>query len=865
MEKEKKEKKSGRGASWSLGDKLKSARRSSKKISNYAFSKLGEGQESIRRRLKRGPKDANTGMLREAHSDTEDDKMSSQSTPLLFSMSASTQNLSSPSLKQGGSRTSRPTPPPKPPRTFKTKDLQDVASECPDSDADEEDICGDKQRDFSIDVLSAIKQVGEACVEDGEPEEGVANGHIPSIAQPSSSSPASSGSSGSKVILRSESSPQLSRSSLSPALNGSETAATTTQNLTETSLRLQTITEDNTTDSAHVDSDHSLPSPAPVPTEETDSQVSVEVVVEGNTVHALSKQGPSTQATPTSLSTSLELSVDASSSTSTNPTPDSSFTTPPTDFSLSDLQQQDPTLLDQDQSTNKRYSIYSTTSADFYSAESSDSSKANSPSPSSDIMLQKALLPMSPRQRELGEEELRALSSMSVETDNFDTPPSSPLSSRSSSPEAGDSTTQTPIHTSYAEKSVTATPTSPGSTPSHTSTASTPKIGHMAANVSTGTLRPSGDSSTLKAGFRLTDIDADGHETYAESLDTCADSHVTGAGSFEVDGHVTDPGTPKASHVASHMTGSNTASNGTVEEDVEAHMEEDVEADGEVHFSIIEEQEETIKSESSDRMLSPHKQLLQKRLSEPGGEAAKPSTREQMLSSSLELGTKNRSRSLTVSCEGATLPLRGKGNKNKGVLSSITSHDDNFGTEYKDEGRRLSNSDGLVSYFSQQDLEDIFKVSAGKYPGDKKIEPLKEGDEEEKENEEEEEEGAVKGEEDVPIEDEKLLKESPGLDVSAASSVFGSTAVTPEQNPTSPEVVIIPPDITPNRVKGHHCCFLYIVIWSPSLSSLPSFPSSFLNLPSPSLPPFPIPPSLLNSSLPPPSLPLPPVSTPVCV
>jgi hypothetical protein len=836
------EKKAGRGASWSLGDKLKSARRSSKKISNYAFSKLGEGQESIRRRLKRVPKASST-VVREALSDTEDDKLNSQSTPLLFSMSASTQNLSSVAQKEGNHRT----PPPKPPRTFKTKDLRDFATECPDSGPGEDDEEVFNDQDFSVDVLSAVKKMNVVCSDDGgggggdggSTEEGVANGQIPS----------------SKVMLRSESSPQLSRSNIMAAQNGDGTAA---QNLAETSPKLQTITEDNVVDSSQVGGDpahtdggpahinggpahtdgapsNSLSSPPALAGEdETDAQVSVEVVVDGDTVHTVPlrrKPDPSTWDSSEQDPSTQEPSLDTSSSfvddlsTPADPASEASFTAP---LSLLDTShaslQQDSALTDLDPDLSKRYSIMSTTSADFYSAESSGGSKQNSPSPSSDMMLCNNLLPLSgSNQSGPGNEDLRAISSLSMDDESFDTPPSSPMTSRSSSTASpdqakGSSATLISNRNSYAEKSVTATPTatpthvsSSTSSPGHTSAASTPKICHLTHNASYANAMRGSDASTstLRAGTYLMDV---GGNDLVESLESDAGTlkrsdddtvetagvetgDTAGTAVAETDGHVMDlPGHTKAR----------------------------IEVDGDVHFSVIEEppKEASVGAE----LQVPTKQPLQRAPSEPGPGQAE--TKEDTFSASLDspLATKTRSRSMTVCYEGSTLPLRGKANKNKGVLSN--SRDDNFSTEYKEEGRRLSSSDGLVSYFSQKDLEDIFNIGPAKYTANEKIETLKEGEEEEEEGEGEreeegegereeegegEEEAAGAAEDTVSMEDDgKGVKESPLNDVSAASSVFGSHAVSPDQ--AEQAIVLIPQDITPNRVKGHHHYLLYCIV-----------------------------------------------------
>ena len=208
----KKLEKSGKLKNWGnsnlgdkLGDKFKSARRSSKKIAGYAWNKIG-GQGTILRRGKRSSKSKEGG--REVHSDTEEgDELSTSSTPLLQSMSASTHNL-----------TLSAVPPPKPPRTFKTKVLGQVANQCPIEDDEEGGglMSMSMEDDFSTDVLNALKKVSSVLDQskaEGEGEgEGkmattsdttvILNGRLPSITSEDLEY---------SFVKRSESSPLLSQ------------------------------------------------------------------------------------------------------------------------------------------------------------------------------------------------------------------------------------------------------------------------------------------------------------------------------------------------------------------------------------------------------------------------------------------------------------------------------------------------------------------------------------------------------------------------------------------------------------------------------------------------------------------------------
>jgi len=234
-------------ASWSmLGDKLKSARRSSKKISSYAMSKLGEGQESIMKRLKKTGRDrASREILRETLSDTEEEPINKVNSSLLYSFSASTHNLSS---KAGGGSNHRSgtnggqkqevnsTPPPKPPRTFKLKSLQDLNdNEDNDSDSGAVETTVDllDHDSLSSEILFAVQSMGISP--NSLDDAALANGRLPST---SSSSSLGSSATDSKFIMRSESSPQLCH------VNNLIRSESSNSNFLSESPRLQTISED---------------------------------------------------------------------------------------------------------------------------------------------------------------------------------------------------------------------------------------------------------------------------------------------------------------------------------------------------------------------------------------------------------------------------------------------------------------------------------------------------------------------------------------------------------------------------------------------------------------------------------------------
>lgn len=742
LEKER-EKKSGRmGWNLGLGDKLKSARKSSKKLSNYAFSKLGEGQEQLRRRLKRNPKDTPM-VLREAHSDTEEDTLSSQSTPLLFSMSASSQNLSSTSMGNDGP------PPPKPPRTFKTKQLNEMTVDCPDSEGEEDELIFND--DLTSNILSAIKEVGVAySFADGKSVEGIANGCIPSSTATSddsqhvlrSDSSPQPEYSANHNLMRSESSPQLSRSNLTSAPAQNEE-----QGSSDTSPRLQTISEDY--DSAHTNNDLSqLPSPLSVRSDETDSPISLAEVAEDHLVQSVSSCSTKD---PTSLVDDFNASISP-----TEANVNTSFGTPP---------EQDHTLQEPDSTLNKRFSILSTASAEFYSAESSEGS------PSPDLPDKSSVLPLSSSAAQVLEDpDLRALSSLSVEDENFNTPPSSPLHFTSHSPDTKDRSST--LTSNQVDKSVTATPTSPFSsssptpthgntdilTPRHVTDSFGPYIGNddydgvFFSVVESGKAPEEGKEEKVEVEVRNQELE----------------STLEG-------GKSTLEGENRNQELESTLEEKIACGNG--HQELELTLEEKVEG-GNGNQELKSILEEKVEGENRNQELESILEPCENKETPMPAEPTPPTL------------PKSRMRSLTVSLETGMLPIRGKSLR-RGTCP-ITSMDDNFETEFE---QRLSCSDGLMSYFSQQDLEDIFK-GKGLFGGDK-IETVKEGEEEEGVVVVEKEgvaevgvEGTEENAKEETLEEVKTSEESPSRN---------SHVTTPDITPT-----IIPDDIPPNMVKDHH-------------------------------------------------------------
>ena len=364
----KKLEKSGKLKSWGsqkLGDKIRNtARRSSQRLSSFARNKFSEA----RVRLK--PKEKVAG-VREAYSDAEeDDDMATTSTPLLYSMSASTNNLSS----------SYSTPPPKPPRTFVTKRMSSSSL------SDDENGLFKDSDDFS-DILSAIKEMGVLCkstspsLEKLDSENGIPNGRIPENGL---------------NLKKSESSPQLSHDKL---FNSNEPAANLKGN-SPILTPLNSIAEDQDSkqDSSEQSSDYlgvsntsvNLPlTMIETPTDMTDGERLV------SSVPLRRKMMPPVSA---SFDSALATSVLTNSEGDIPATIKISETSVHTNNS-------------------NRYSILSTTSADFFSADSSDGSDSKLPS----ISVSPEVPPTTPKVYHL-----RAPSACSIEDECFSTPPSTP-------------------------------------------------------------------------------------------------------------------------------------------------------------------------------------------------------------------------------------------------------------------------------------------------------------------------------------------------------------------------------------------------------------------------------------------------------
>ena len=376
----KKLEKSGKLKNWGnfgLGDKIKSARRSSKKFTGYALSKLGGGQSTLLRKVKKKSKDG----TREVHSDTEEgDDLTTSSTPLLQSMSASTHNL-----------TLNSAPPPKPPRTFKTKFLGQDTPRCLVDDEDEEEMMKISSRDddFSTDVLNAIKKVSsvidqQAEIEGGE-KEGVATAVVLNGCLPSEKT----GEMEFSMVKRSESSPLLSHSGISSQEEESETSSPDLIQRSSHSIGLQPIAEAN---SEAVDT----------------------AEIERAAVRLVSSVPLRRKPCPQPPTSSLPQSYIA-----------------PHEFRTASFDDGDEELRkvmdDSNSRSDKRLSIMSTTSADFFSAASSE---ANSMTTSPDLLRHETLSPpiLPPGStiiKETETERVREVSSVSTE-EYFSTPPSSP-------------------------------------------------------------------------------------------------------------------------------------------------------------------------------------------------------------------------------------------------------------------------------------------------------------------------------------------------------------------------------------------------------------------------------------------------------
>ncbi len=179
----KKLEKSGKLKNWNFGKSVKAA----KHRASFSLSKFGRSYSGIRKgkqgsgtsSASSSPKVPKRRNELAVHSDDEDsDAMISSSTPLLHSQSATTLS-----------------PPPKPPRTFKTSqlDLESALKQHPDDGTRQQgDLPGlESHEDFTSGVLSAIKEMGSVCQQnptdkelttEGETKKPQENGEVPSAA-----------------------------------------------------------------------------------------------------------------------------------------------------------------------------------------------------------------------------------------------------------------------------------------------------------------------------------------------------------------------------------------------------------------------------------------------------------------------------------------------------------------------------------------------------------------------------------------------------------------------------------------------------------------------------------------------------------
>lgn len=390
------------GGSASLSDRLRnSARKSSRKFSAYAKSKISGARDRLLSKEK-------TAGLRQVQSDNEDEDMISTSTPLLYSMSASTQNLSS-----------YPTPPPKPPRTFATKRLSGHLS-----DGDEEcELFSKDSDDFSTDILSAIKEMGvlydtssslndESSKVSQDVDIGLPNGRLPGNTE--------GGKRPVQKLTKSESSPQLSHTELRvdnevgnslPPETGTSPRLSPLKTITEVQSSRPDILE-------QVDSQDMSVSTTSMDLPIGDSENTCSEPVEINVL-------PSSAPLRRRRFDVPSHSFDASSVSFA----DSAFASSEGDLSVSMPSGSEiGRYLD---NSSKRYSIMSTTSAEFFSAESSEGSDSKPPSTSaSPDLLRESMssqLSQASAPCNLEMDALRVPSAAaSVDDECFSTPPSSP-------------------------------------------------------------------------------------------------------------------------------------------------------------------------------------------------------------------------------------------------------------------------------------------------------------------------------------------------------------------------------------------------------------------------------------------------------
>lgn len=695
-------------SAWSnlnIGGKLRSARKSSKKLSNYALNKLSSGNVLLRR-SRRAPKDKDA--VREVQSDTEDDDLSTNSTPLLYSMSASHSNLTS---------TSTATPPPKPPRTFKTKKLLSLAAmECPIQDGEDEAIdgCDDQFGEFSSDVLSAIKEVGYIYEQskdlDRDPlskSDGtvIANGCVPSAKGDGSNGGGTEG----KVVhllTRSESSPLLSHSGIK-ILN--EEDGGESQSLEPNSQEESTRSSPKSTDLQPITEDRTAASGEKEPSSETKESTGADEEVtlpsrEDNVRLVNSVPMRRKRITPVTEGGLVSVSL-------TYPSVEGMDSEVDEDLDKStDLKQ----YFDTSSNGNKRRSILSITSADFYSAVSSEASdsKPSSISASPDHLFRDSISSQvsvsPPHLPDIEGVSLRVPSSLDDEC--FSTPPSSPN-----------------VVTESQEEFEKA------------------QDGGEEESVDSPTILPAPQDTS--------------------SSDVSGQADSEGQGSIDFAGQESSiTGQSDANEQKSDVAGQ--------ESNIAGHTDT-----SEQKGDVAEPSNITGQVDSSEQNSLSTKELTEK---EPSPSKVEDTSSSQIGNGFIVNGshpspshgsnqtTPKRKRSLTVS-ESMPIP-----SFSQPALTHVYSKDDNFDTEYKNEG--------LVSSFSQQDFKDIFGESTlPKF----NIEPVPEGE----------------GEEEGEMGDQEELTGSEG-DLSASPSPLEmSRVVTPE----TIEPVTIPDDVTPDMVSVLYC------------------------------------------------------------
>ncbi len=382
----KKLEKSGKYKAWGnqkLGDKIRStARRSSKRISSYARNKISGARDRLK------PKDR-AGGGREVYSDLEDEDMATTSTPLLYSMSASTNNLSS----------SYSSPPPKPPRTFATKRISSASLSDEDSDLF-------KESDDFAEILSAIKEMGVLCKSTSSLEKLDSEVALPNGVVTEEEGIASS-------MKKSESSPQLSHNKVSnlnePPVNskGTSPGLSPLNSIAEDQSSKQDLTE---TDGSHLtETDRSHLTETDGPSYLGASSNSIDLP--SSVVEPALTDPPGNERIPNSfplrrkkiLAVSVAFDSSLSHSVLSNSEDDLSISVEACETSMNT-------------DNSKRFSIMSTTSADFFSADSSEAS--DSKIPSICVTPEPFVAPKV--------DLLRAPSNCSVEDECFSTPPSTP-------------------------------------------------------------------------------------------------------------------------------------------------------------------------------------------------------------------------------------------------------------------------------------------------------------------------------------------------------------------------------------------------------------------------------------------------------